>query len=63
MNRPGLLLLGGIAGLGLWIVLAFVLALPSGWVHLPLALGVCLIALAIIRTEPAAGAGVDTRGT
>ncbi len=30
-----------------WIILAFVLAIPSGWVHLPLALGAVLLAKAI----------------
>ncbi len=30
-----------------WIILAFVLAIPSGWVHLPLALGALLVAKAI----------------
>ncbi len=30
-----------------WIILAFVLAIPSGWVHLPLALGAVLLARAI----------------
>ena len=31
-----------------WIVLAFVLALPSGWVHIPLMFGVLLIVKAIV---------------
>lgn len=34
-----------------WVVLAFVAALPSGWVHLPLALGVILVAKGIVDRE------------
>jgi len=43
---------GGILLVGLWVVLAFGMALPSGWVHLPLAAGVTLIAVGIIQTSP-----------
>lgn len=49
-------LVGYLAGVGLillWIVLAFVMAIPSGWVHVPLALGVTCIAVAIIESPPA----------
>ena len=35
-----------------WIVLAFVLALPSGWVHIPLMIGVLLIVKAIVDGKP-----------
>jgi hypothetical protein len=42
-------LIGAVACLGLWILLAFVLALPSGWVHLPLAAGAVLLAKAIVE--------------
>lgn len=35
-----------------WIILAFVLAIPSGWVHLPLALGAVLLAKAIGEERP-----------
>ncbi len=35
-----------------WIILAFVLAIPSGWVHLPLALGTVLLAKAIAEGRP-----------
>jgi hypothetical protein len=31
-----------------WVILAFVLALPSGWVHVPLIFGVLLIVKAIV---------------
>lgn len=40
--------LGAVVSLVLWIVLAFVVAIPSGWVHAPLALGSILIARAIV---------------
>jgi hypothetical protein len=43
---------GGVACLGLWIVLAFVVAIPSGWVHLPLAIGAVLIARGLALTQP-----------
>lgn len=33
----------------LWVVLAFVLAFPTGWVHVPLILGVVLIVRAIVE--------------
>jgi TRAP-type C4-dicarboxylate transport system permease small subunit len=39
---------GAILCLILWLVLAFALAIPSGWVHLPLAIGCILIARAIV---------------
>ena len=39
--------LGAVVCLVLWIVLAFVVAIPSGWVHAALALGSVLIARAI----------------
>jgi 1,4-dihydroxy-2-naphthoate octaprenyltransferase len=50
--KPLAAALGGLACIALWAVLAFVLAIPSGWVHLPLAIGVVLMATAIILTEP-----------
>jgi hypothetical protein len=34
------------------VVLAFVLAIPSGWVHLLLAAGAVLIAAGIVETDP-----------
>ncbi|MBI2071697.1 MAG: hypothetical protein HYT81_01460 [Gemmatimonadetes bacterium] len=48
MNRYFLLAL---VSLALWAVLAFALAIPSGWVHGPLALGVVLIAVGIVRAD------------
>jgi hypothetical protein len=35
----------------LWIVLAFAAAIPSGWVHLPLVVGVVLLAKAILESK------------
>jgi uncharacterized membrane protein len=32
-----------------WVYLAFVLALPNGWVHIPLILGVLLVVVAIVE--------------
>ncbi len=40
-----------LVALVLWVVLAFALAIPSGWVHLPLALGVALIAVGIVEAN------------
>ena len=49
-----------IASLILWIVLAFVVAIPSGWVHVPLAGGVVLLAVGIVEgTRDTAGKGED----
>ena len=52
---PAVALGAALAALGLWVVLAFVVAIPSGWVHVPLAIGICLIAIAIIESNPADG--------
>ncbi len=41
-----------LASLALWVVLAFGLAVPSGWVHLFLAAGAVLIAAGIIEADP-----------
>jgi hypothetical protein len=38
---------GALASLILWIFLAFVAVIPSGWVHIPLIAAVVLIAIAI----------------
>lgn len=35
----------------LWIVLAFVLAFPTGWVHVPLVFGVLLVVRAIVAAD------------
>lgn len=37
--------------LAVWVILAFVTAIPSGWVHIPLAAGVILIVVAIVRSD------------
>ncbi len=41
-------LIAGVVALAAWVVLAFVMTIPSGWVHLPLAVGAMLIAVAIV---------------
>jgi hypothetical protein len=43
--------LGVAACLALWIVLAFVLALPTGWVHLALVAAVLLAVRAIVAGD------------
>jgi hypothetical protein len=43
-----LTLLAAVTSLLLWIVLAFVLALPAGWVHLFYATGVLLLARRVL---------------
>lgn len=48
MNRYFLLAL---ASLILWAVLAFAMAIPSGWVHVPLAAGAVFIAIGIVETD------------
>ena len=47
-------LLGAVGSLALWVVLAFVAAIHSGWVHVPLAVGAVLIAKGIIDWNPSA---------
>lgn len=34
-----------------WVALAFAWAIPSGWVHLPLAIGTVLIAKGIVDRD------------
>jgi hypothetical protein len=41
-------ILAAFALIVLWIVLAFGLAIPSGWVHVPLGAGIVFIARAIV---------------
>ena len=43
-----LALVGAIVAFAAWIVLAFVVAWPSGWAHAPLAIGIVLLAKAIV---------------
>jgi uncharacterized membrane protein len=43
--------LGALISILLWIYLAFVAAIPSGWVHVPLAVGVVLVAMGIVREK------------
>ena len=46
MNVYGLVAIGCLI---VWEVLVFVLTIPSGWVHVPLAAGCILLALGIVR--------------
>jgi hypothetical protein len=41
-------LVAAVASLAAWVVLALVMKIPSGWVHLPLAAGAILVAVAIV---------------
>lgn len=42
---------GALASLTLWIFLAFVAAIPAGWVHVPLIAAVVLVAIAIASSR------------
>lgn len=44
-----------VISLTVWIVLAFVMTIPSGWVHLFLAIGATLVAVGIVKQPPADG--------
>ena len=46
-----LYVLGALAGVAIWIYLAFVAAMPSGWVHLPLVVAVVLLARGIVTVK------------
>lgn len=48
MNRWTLI---GFALIGAWVVIAFVVAWPSGWAHAPLAAGVVAIARGIVEAD------------
>lgn len=48
-------LLLAIASLVLWVLLAFVAAIPNGWVHLPLAIGSVLLVIGIVQGGRGAG--------
>jgi uncharacterized membrane protein len=51
MSPSRLLTLSAVVCLAAWILLAFVLALPSGWVHVPLVAGVLLVVRAIVFAD------------
>jgi hypothetical protein len=40
----------------LWLVLAFGAAIPSGWVHAPLAVAAVLVAVGIVKADEARNA-------
>jgi uncharacterized membrane protein len=46
MNIP---LIGAVLSLLLWIFLAFVVAIPNGWVHVPLVVAVVLLAIGMVQ--------------
>lgn len=50
MRRARWSLLAAVVCLAAWVILAFVIALPTGWVHAPLAIGTVLIAAAIVES-------------
>lgn len=50
---------GAVATLALWAVLTFGAKIASGWVHVPLAIGAILAAVAIMRQRPKDEAGTD----
>ena len=39
----------GVACVVMWIIVAFVIPLRSGWAHVPLGVGVVLIAMGIVN--------------
>lgn len=43
--------LGALVSILLWVYLAFIAAIPSGWVHLPLVVGVVLVPIGIAGKE------------
>lgn len=50
--RPSLLLLLlAVLCLAVWVGLAFVAAVPSGWVHVPLVAGVLVLVRAIVAAD------------
>ncbi len=51
-NQMNLAAIGAALSLVIWIVLTFILALPSGWVHAPLIVAVLLIVRAIVVEKP-----------
>ena len=53
--KPAFALAAAALAIVLWVILAFVMAVPSGWVHVPLAIGACLVAVAILESNPADG--------
>ncbi|HWP38888.1 MAG TPA: hypothetical protein VNL18_15185 [Gemmatimonadales bacterium] len=44
-------LIGAVVSLVAWIILAFVIPWPSGWAHVPLAVGVVLLVKAIVGPD------------
>lgn len=51
MRQSRWLALAAATCLAVWIVLAFVVAVPSGWVHALLAVGVLVLVRAIVSAD------------
>ena len=52
--------LAGLALLGVWMIVAFGFAVPNGWAHVPLAVGVVCLAIGVVTwNEGSAGDGAD----
>lgn len=45
------LLFLGIVAIAVWIMVTFIAAVPNGWTHLPLGIGVVLIAVGLVEIE------------
>ncbi|MFQ5702604.1 MAG: hypothetical protein ACE5HT_01125 [Gemmatimonadales bacterium] len=52
MLKQSFIMPGAIFSIVLWVILAFITQLPTGWVNLPLAVGVVLIAVRIATGKP-----------
>jgi hypothetical protein len=61
--KSGWIFAGAVGCLGVWIFLAFVAAVPNGWVHIFLALGTTLVGVAIVEGGPADGGGRTANDT
>jgi len=52
--------IAGCALLGVWMVVTFGLAIPSGWTHVPLAVGVVFLAIGVVTwNADSSGDGAD----
>ncbi len=52
--------LAGLALLGVWMIVAFGFAVPNGWAHVPLAVGVVCLAIGVVTwNAESAGDGAD----
>ncbi len=52
--------IAGFTLLGVWMIVAFGLAIPNGWAHLPLAVGVACLAIGVVTwSAESSGDGAD----